>query len=132
MQTPTPLVAYGPTVGRVLLGLLFLASGLSMAFMQGPGNVAGYFASLGIPLSGIAAYAVIVLKVGAGGALVAGIRSDLAAMALILFTLAATLIAHLDISDTNLFKNLAIIGGLLYVIADHARSDAAPAVSSSK
>lgn len=126
MQTPTPLIAYGPTVGRVLLGLLFLASGLSMAFMQGPGNVAGYFASLGIPLAGVAAYAVIALKVVAGGALIAGIRSDLAAMALILFTLAATLIAHLDISDTNLFKNLAIVGGLLYFIAETARSKATP------
>jgi uncharacterized membrane protein YphA (DoxX/SURF4 family) len=31
--------------------------------------------------------------------------------------LLATLIAHTDINDINLFKNLAIIGGLLYVLA---------------
>ena len=109
-------MTYGPSVGRILLGLLFFGSGLAMAFLQGPAGVADYFTSLSIPLAGAAAYAVIAVKIVAGGALMFGEHSRTAAMVLICFTFIATLIAHLDISDPNLLKNLAIIGGLLYVI----------------
>jgi uncharacterized membrane protein YphA (DoxX/SURF4 family) len=49
--------------------------------------------------------------------LMVGYRVGVAASALILFTLGTTLIAHMDPNDTNLFKNLAIVGGLLYVVA---------------
>lgn len=108
---------YGTVVGRVLMGLLFVGGGLSMLFMQGPENVGAYFASVGVPLGALMAWPVIILKVVAGGMLMAGYRVGVAATALILFTLGATLIAHMDPNDTGLFKNLAIVGGLLYVIA---------------
>jgi len=108
---------YGTVLGRVLIGLLFVGGGLGMLFMQGPENVGMYFASLGIPFGALLAWPVIILKVGAGGMLMAGYRVGAAASALILFTLGATLFAHMDPNDTNLFKNLAIVGGLLYVLA---------------
>ncbi len=44
-----------------------------------------------------------------------GYETRKAALALIIFTLLATLLYHMDLQDVNLFKNLAIVGGLLYV-----------------
>lgn len=107
----------GVVLGRVLMGLLFLFSGLGMLFMQGPANVAGYFESIGLPLAGILVWAVIALKIVAGGALVIGMRVGAAAAALAVFTLLTIPIAHGSIEDVNLFKNLAIVGGLIYVMA---------------
>jgi putative oxidoreductase len=111
----------GTKFGRMLIGLLFLAGGLSMLLIQGPANVAMYFDSLGIPLAGLAVWLVIVVKVLAGLAIVVGYRVGLASAALIVFVAAATITAHSDFSDSNqitaTLKNLAIIGGLLYLMA---------------
>ena len=107
----------GVVIGRVLIGLLFLSGGLSMLFMQGPAGVAGYFGSLGLPMPVVLAWLVIILKIVAGGMVVIGRNVGLASGALIVFTFLTILIAHLDPTDTQLFKNLAIIGGLLYVMA---------------
>lgn len=107
----------GTVLGRALIGLLFFASGLSMLFMQGPAGVAGFLASLGVPLAGLMAWLVIVIKVVAGGAIIIGKRVGLASAVLIVFTAFATMLAHRDFADTGLWKNLAIIGGLLYLMA---------------
>lgn len=107
---------HGTMLGRMLIGLLFFWSGISI-IIGGPANTAMYFASVGVPLASLAVWPVIALKLAAGGALIAGYRVGIAAGALIIFTLLATLFAHVNIEDVNLFKNLAIVGGLLYVMA---------------
>jgi putative oxidoreductase len=108
--------SYGVLLGRILLGFLFFSSGLSM-LLGGVANTAGYFSSLNLPLALPLAYAVITLKIVAGGSLIVGFRTGLAAGALLIFTLLTIPIAHGSLSDMNLFKNLAICGGLLYAIA---------------
>ena len=112
----------GVVVGRVLMGLLFFFSGLGILFMTGPAGTAAFYESVGVPMAGIAVWLVVIAKLGAGGALILGKRVGCAAATLIVFTLLATLVAHRDINDPNLFKNLAIIGGLLYVVAYGAGS----------
>ena len=107
----------GVVIGRMLMGLLFFGGGMGMLLQQGPEGVGMYFASLGIPAAMVVAWAVIILKIGAGGALIIGRKVGLAAGLLILFTLGTIYIAHFDVNDVNLFKNLAIVGGLLYVAA---------------
>ena len=107
----------GTKVGRMLIGLLFFASGLSMLLVTGPTVVADGFTSLGIPLAGLVVWLVIAVKVVAGLAIILGYRVGLAAAALILFTFAATITAHRDFADPSLLKNLAVIGGLLYLMA---------------
>jgi putative oxidoreductase len=112
----------GSFLGRILMGLLFFASGLLMLLDQGPTAVGGYFTSLGIPFGVAMAWVVIILKIVAGGAIILGKRTTEAAAALIIFTLIATLLAHLDpeadpMFPTGLLKNLAIVGGLLYLMA---------------
>jgi putative oxidoreductase len=106
----------GVVIGRILLGFMFFWSGVGILF-GGVGNTAGYYDSLGIPLPMIMAILVVTLKIGAGGALMIGKCVGKAAAALGAFTLLATIIAHADIADQNLYKNLAIIGGFLYVMA---------------
>jgi putative oxidoreductase len=107
----------GTKLGRILIGLLFFASGLSMLLMTGPAGTAEYFASLGIPLAGIVVWLVIAVKIVAGLAIILGYRVGLAASSLILFTIGATIAAHRDFADPNLLKNLAIVGGLMYLMA---------------
>jgi putative oxidoreductase len=110
----------GTTLGRALIGLLFLVSGLGM--LANPEGSASYFAMEGIPLAALVVWLVIVLKVLAGGAIMIGRHVGAAAAALILFTALATLIGHVDLGGSGLdtmgiTKNLAIIGGLLYLMA---------------
>jgi len=107
----------GTKVGRMLIGLLFFASGLSMLLVTGPAATALYFASLGVPLAGLIVWLVMAVKILGGLAIILGYRVGLAAATLLLFTFVATITAHQDFADPNLLKNLAIIGGLLYLMA---------------
>lgn len=108
----------GTKLGRILIGLLFFGSGMGILLAtDGPANTASYFDSLGIPMAGLMVWAVIVLKIGAGLAIMIGYRVGLASALLIGFTAIATMLAHRSFEDINLFKNLAIIGGLLYMMA---------------
>ncbi len=72
-------------------------------------------------MAGLAVWVVIAVKVVAGGAIIIGKRVGLASATLIGFTILATLTAHMDFSDpmqqTQALKNLAIIGGLLYIMS---------------
>ena len=113
---------HGSKLGRVLMGLLFLVSGLLMLLVQGPANVAAYFTSLGVPMAAVLVWPIILVKIVAGGAIVIGKRTTEAAAALIVFTLIATLLGHMNAEidptfPTSLLKNLAIVGGLLYLMA---------------
>lgn len=113
---------HGSKLGRILMGLLFLVSGLLMLTVQGPEAVGGYFASLGIPMAALVAWVVIIVKIVAGGAIVVGKKTTEAAAVLIVFTLIATLLAHMNAEQDPMFpigllKNLAIVGGLLYLMA---------------
>jgi len=106
----------GVVVGRVLRGLLFFGSGLGM-LINGPTGAAAYFESVGLPLAGILVWAVIILKIVAGGAIIIGRNVGQAAAALAVFTFLTILVAHRDFNDPGMFKNLAIIGGFLYMMA---------------
>lgn len=107
-------------LGRALVGVLFLASGINklLAF----GYVAGWMNSMGIPAAGLLLAGTILLEVGGGLALVTGLRAQYAALALALFTVPVTLIFHgfwhADAADVqnqlnHFLKNVAIFGGLL-------------------
>ncbi len=114
------LESTGILVGRSLIGLMFLYTGYGM-FAQGAEATAAYFTMVGIPFATLVYWPVVLLKIGGGLALILGYRVGLAAAALILFTLGATYFGHSDTSDQMnqiaIMKNLAIVGGLLYVMA---------------
>ena len=77
---------------------------------------ASIFAGIGMGLATTMALVGLVLKLGGGLGLLLGIHTRHAALALILFTVLATIMFHLGETTAGL-KNLAIIGGLFYVLA---------------
>lgn len=110
----TMLQDHGLTAGRMLIGLLFVFSAATIV-MSGLDGLSGALAERGLPLPIILAWAAVVIELAGGAALMLGYRTREAALALLIFTGVTTLLYHLDLEDSHLFKNLAIIGGLLYI-----------------
>lgn len=107
-------------VGRALVGVLFLASGINK--IVGFAGVAGWMNASGIPLAGLLLALTILLEIGGGLALVTGVQARWAALALALFTIPVTLIFHqfwnaqgAEVQNqlNHFLKNVAIFGGLL-------------------
>jgi putative oxidoreductase len=124
MSQFTTLQTWLPTAGRVLLALIFVAAGAGK-FMD-PSGTAGYMAAYGIPMSALLVWPVALVEFGAGVLLLLGWRAQLAALVLVAFTIPATLIFHAfwnvdpaqaQLQQVMFLKNLAIAGGLLYVMA---------------
>jgi len=113
-----------PLVGRILLAVIFILSGLSK--LAAPGGTQGYIASAGLPAPVLAYLVAVVVELGGGVLLLVGYRTRLAAAALAIFSVAAALFFHHALGDQNQFihfmKNLAIAGGLLQVVAFGAGS----------
>jgi len=115
MSTPT----YLPALGRLLIALIFVMSGLGK--IAAPAATIAYIQSAGAPLAP-AAYAIaVIVEVVGGLALLVGFQTRLTAAVLAIFTLATAVLFHNDMADQNqmihFLKNIAITGGLLQVIA---------------
>lgn len=108
------LKTHGALVGRMLMGLLFVFSGAGL-LLSGVDGAAGMIEMKGLPLPMLIAWLVVAVKIIGGGALMVGYETKKAVLALGGFTLLTILFFHMNLEDINLFKNLAIIGGLLYV-----------------
>lgn len=111
-------------VGRILLAALFLPAGLSK--ISGFAGTVGYIGSKGLPMAEVAAAIAILVEVGGGLALIAGLGTRLAALALAVFTLVATFVFHnywalpaeaQMVQQLMFFKNIAVVGGLLTLAA---------------
>ncbi|MEA2988116.1 MAG: putative oxidoreductase [Alphaproteobacteria bacterium] len=109
-------------VGRILIGGLYVWSGY--AKLTDIGGFAAMLGASGLPLASLLAPIAAALEFGAGVAIVLGLGTRYAALALIAFTAAAALIAHRfwqsppdqQLNQTIHFaKNVAIIGGFVFV-----------------
>lgn len=111
-------------VGRALIALLFIPAGLSKigAFA----GVAGYIASKGVPLPQVAAVIGIVAEVGLGALILIGWQTRWAALGMAIFTVVITFIFHnfwalpaeqVMAQQQAFFKNIAVVGGLLALVA---------------
>jgi putative oxidoreductase len=107
-------------VGRVLLALMFLLSGIGK--IGGFEGTVGYIGSVGLPLPSVLAAGALVLEIVAGIALIIGYKTRWAALALALFTLVAAFLFHnywampagqQMMQQIIFLKNLAVTGGLL-------------------
>lgn len=111
--------AYLSALGRLLVSVLFIGSGLSK--IGAPDATMGYIASVGLPLASMVYGITVLVEVGGGLLLLVGFQTHLTAAILALFTLAAGFIFHSHFADQNqtihFMKNLAITGGLLQVVA---------------
>jgi len=113
---------FGPLVGRVLLATIFVLSGIGK--VMGFDGTVGHIAAKALPMPQILAIAAIVVELGGGVMLVAGWKARAAAAALLVFTGVAAFLFHafwavppeeVAIQRIQFLKNLAIMGGLLYV-----------------
>jgi putative oxidoreductase len=111
-------VRYLPFIGRLFIGLPFMASGLSKV-----ANYAGtiwLIKSSTLPLPAPLAYVgAIAVEVGCGLLIVFGYQTRIAAGIFCLFCLATAICFHLHFDDPNqtfhFIKNLVMTGGLLQV-----------------
>ena len=118
---------FGPALGRVLLSLVFLLSGIGKI-----GNwdgTAGYMASVGMPMVTLFLVGAIVLEIGGSLSVILGFKARWGALALIVFTIPTTLIFHnywaMEGADAfnnqvMFMKNLAMSGGLLLIMVHGA------------
>jgi putative oxidoreductase len=65
--------AWGTTLLRVAVGLVFVAHGAQKLFVMTPATLAGFFAAVGIPLPEFNAYFVIAVELLGGLAMIAGL-----------------------------------------------------------
>jgi putative oxidoreductase len=104
-----------PLIGRVLLGLPLLMSGLGKLAAFGP--TTAYISSVGLPLAPLGWAIAVALEVGGGLLLILGFRVRATAAVLAVFILATAIFFHRDFADRNqmihFLKNIMIIGGLL-------------------
>jgi putative oxidoreductase len=110
-------------VGRLCLPAIFLWSGLGK--IAGFGDFAGYLASQGVPAASFAALLAVVLEAGGAVLVILGFLTRPAAAGLIVFIIAANLIAHhfwtlegpeRSMQQIQFMKNLGLIGGFLLLI----------------
>ena len=121
--SPARIVLFG---ARSLIALVFLTAGIGkLMALQG---TAAYIRSKGLPAAPILAVAAAALELTAGALVVAGTRARAAAAALGGFLVMVTVIFHnpwglppaeAQAQAQQVFKNLAILGGLV-LIAAHA------------
>jgi len=118
LQNPLTLV------GRILLALIFITSGLSK--IGGFEGTVGYIASKGLPMASLVAALTILVELGGGLAVAFGFMTRWAALALAVFSVLAGLIFHaywavpadqVMSMQINFWKNVSIAGGFLMLAA---------------
>ena len=111
--------SYAALGGRVLIAAIFVLSGFSK--IADPASALGYIGMSGLPFPKLALGVAILVEVVGGIALILGYRTRLVALALAVFSLATAAFFHSTLGDQNqfihFFKNIAMAGGLLQVVA---------------
>jgi putative oxidoreductase len=111
-------------IGRILLATVFLVSGVRK--VMGVAATTGYLTKLGFPMPEVMVWIAIVIEIGGALALIVGWQTRRAAWLMIVFTAIATMMAHrfweFDAAQyanqmNHFLKNVAIIGGMLYIAA---------------
>jgi putative oxidoreductase len=120
---PTSTVALQDTlalVGRLLLAYMFIPAGFGK--IAGFSGTVGYAASAGLPLPEVGVAIALGIELFGGLALLVGIRTRWAALALAVFTAVASFYFHKYwalpadqqmVQQLMFGKNIAIVGGLL-------------------
>ncbi len=113
---------FAPLTGRVLMALIYVVNGIALLFMFE--DIAALMAGKGLPMTDTLLALTIAIWLIGGTALIIGWQVRAAALVLLVLTLAVTVVFHAPWSvepaqfqnELNHFlKNLALVGGLLYV-----------------
>lgn len=108
-----------PLAARLLIAPLFLLSGITK--LGSAEATIGWIDAAGLPFATLAYVGAVAVEILGSLALVAGFQTRITAGLMALFTVAAALAFHNALGDQNqfihFFKNIAIAGGLLQVVA---------------
>ncbi|XXE60858.1 DoxX family protein [Pseudomonas sp. R1-18] len=119
VATSTNLNSTASLVGRIFLSAIFILSGVSK--IGAPAMMIGYIGSVGLPFPQLALALAIAVEILGGAALIAGYRTRTTAAVLAIFSVFTALIFHSALADQNqfihFFKNIAMAGGLLQIVA---------------
>lgn len=85
---------WGVLLLRVVVGIAFFMHGWQKLFQMGPGGVAGFFGSLGVPAPGFFAIVVSLVETLGGLALILGVLTRLAGILLAIDMLTALMLVH--------------------------------------
>ena len=114
------LVSFSAPVGRLLLALIFVVSGLNK--LSGYAGTQAYMQAMGVP--GALLPVVIALEILGGLAIILGWKTKVVAFLLAGFSLVTALIFHSNFADQMqmimFMKNVAIAGGFLMLVAQGA------------
>lgn len=100
-------------VARILMAYIFIVAGWGK--ITGYAATAGYMESMDVP-AGLLPLTILV-ELGGGLALLFGFQARFAALGLTVFSLITAFIFHGGAEDAiNLMKNLAMSGGLLFLV----------------
>jgi putative oxidoreductase len=115
---------FAALVGRVLLALIFLSSGIQK--VMDPAGTLGYMTSAGLPFAQVLLWASVVVEIGAAAMLIFGWKARWGAAALFLWMIPVTAVFHnpwagdpsqAQMQMIHLMKNVSIVGGLLLALA---------------
>jgi putative oxidoreductase len=110
---------YIPLAARICLCLIFINSGIGKILDFN--STAEMMANQGLPIANILLVFTIAFQLLGGFSLLLGYKVKIGSVLLILFLIPATLVFHNPLADPNqindFLKNIALIGGLLMVIA---------------
>ncbi len=117
------LAHYGPLAARILLAQVFIVSGFGK--LKAFAATAAFIGNLGLPAAQSLLVLTIALELGGGILLVLGWQARALALAFFVFTFLTAVVVHpfwsaeaqnLGGQLNNFMKNLAIMGGMLYVV----------------
>jgi putative oxidoreductase len=110
---------YLPFIGRILIGLPFVMSGLSK--LGAYGLTTQIISAVGLPFPPLAFAVATAVELGGGLLLILGYRVRPVALALAVFSVATAVSFHSDFADQNqmihFLKNVMMAGGLLQIAA---------------
>jgi putative oxidoreductase len=106
-------------LGRLLICAIFFVSGVQKVVW--PAWTINYITSVGLPFAPLGLVIGITVELGGGSALALGYHSRFIAALLVSYCVATAAFFHRDFHDENqimnFFKNVAMTGGLLQIIA---------------
>lgn len=119
MSNSPQMAAWATLIGRVAMSAIFIMFGFTK--ITGFAGTAGYIASVGLPMPEVLTVLAIVFEFGGGLMLLLGWKTKIAAKMLAVFTILAAAFFHMNFADQTqlvmFMKNIAIVGGLLYMMA---------------